>query len=130
LTGVSRGEPFRHGVLEAHLGFQPAVETESANLFDNHKGIMTIGILVAVVVVVGGATVYFAVRSREYRKFLAGAFFVSGGMQFYFWQVNLPVPLYNTGIVQSPDVSLIRSVIHFGLFLTCLYFGFFWKAKR
>ena len=51
-------------------------------------------------------------------------------MQFYFWQVNLPVPLYNTGIVQSPDVSLIRSGIHFGLFLTCLYFGFFWKAKR
>ena len=50
---------------------------------------MTIGILVAAIVVVGGATVYFAVRSREYRKFLAGAFFVSGGMQFYFWQVTM-----------------------------------------
>jgi hypothetical protein len=91
---------------------------------------MTIGILVAAIVVVGGAAIHFAVRSREYRKFLAGAFFVSGGMQFYFWQVNLPVPLYNTRIVQSPDVSLTRSVIHFGLFLTCLYFGFFWEAKR
>ena len=91
---------------------------------------MTLGILAAAIVVVGGATVYFAVRSREYRKFLAGAFFVSGGMQFYFWQVSLPVPLYNTGIVQSPELSLIRSMIHFGLFLTCLYFGFFWKPKR
>src|SRR4029453_4987253 len=86
---------------------------------------MILGILVAAIVVVGGATVYFAVRSREYPKFLAGAFFVSGGMQFHFWQVNLPVPLYNTGIVQSPQLSLIRSIIHFGLFLTYFYFGCF-----
>jgi hypothetical protein len=91
---------------------------------------MTLGILVAAIVVVGGATVYVAVRSRGYRKFLAGAFFVTGGMQFYFWQVNLSVPLYNTGIVESPQLSLIRSIIHFGLFLTCLYYGFFWKPKR
>jgi hypothetical protein len=91
---------------------------------------MTLGILVAAIVVVGGATIYFAVQSREYRKFLAGAFFVSAELQFYFWQVNLPVPLSNTGIVQSRELSLVRSIIHFGLCLTCLYFGFLWKPKR
>jgi hypothetical protein len=42
-------------------------------------------ILVAALGVFGLPTVYFAARSREFRKFLAGAFFVSGGMQFYFY---------------------------------------------
>jgi len=36
--------------------------------------------LVAAIVIVGLPTIYFAVRHREYRKFLAGAFFVSSGM--------------------------------------------------
>ena len=40
--------------------------------------------LAAAVVIIGLPTIYAAVRFREYRKFLAGAFFVSSGMQFYF----------------------------------------------
>jgi hypothetical protein len=43
-----------------------------------------IPILFTALVVVGGPTIYCAYRSREFRKFLAGAFFViSGGIQFY-----------------------------------------------
>lgn len=30
-------------------------------------------------------TVYFAIRSREFVKFLAVAFFVSGGIQFFLY---------------------------------------------
>lgn len=41
--------------------------------------------LVAPIILIGLPTLYVAVRYREYRKFLAGAFFVSSGMQFYFY---------------------------------------------
>ena len=81
-------------------------------------------VLIAATVIVGPIALYFAVRFREVRKFLAGAFFVSAGMQMYFWQIGLSIPLYDTGFIQSPEASLVRSGIHFVLFLLCLYFGF------
>ena len=81
--------------------------------------------LVGAIIVIGLPTIYFAVRYREYRKFLAGAFFVSSGMQFYFYLVRIPIPLAGTNAVQTPELSGIRSAIHFALFLICLYFGFF-----
>jgi uncharacterized protein (DUF486 family) len=84
-----------------------------------------IPILISAIVVFGLPTLYFAWRSREFRKFLAGAFFVSSGLQFYFYVANLPVPLIGTNIVQPPELSAVRSAIGFVLFLLCLYFGFF-----
>jgi hypothetical protein len=66
-------------------------------------------ILGAALVVFGLPTLYFAVRSREFRKFLAGAFFVSGGMQFYFYLSNVSVPLVGTSLVQTPELSGVRS---------------------
>jgi hypothetical protein len=49
--------------------------------------------LVAAIVVIGLPALYLAVRYREYRKFLAGAFLVSSGMQFYFYLAKIPIPL-------------------------------------
>ena len=49
--------------------------------------------LVAAIVIIGLPTIYIAVRFREYRKFLAGAFFVSSGMQIYFYLAKIPIPL-------------------------------------
>jgi hypothetical protein len=49
--------------------------------------------LIAAIVMIGLPTIYIAVRYREYRKFLAGAFCVSSGMQFYFYFVKIPIPL-------------------------------------
>jgi hypothetical protein len=85
--------------------------------------------LVGAVILFGLPFVYLAIRFKELRKFLAGAFFVSGGFQFYFWQIGLNIPLYGTGAVQTPDLSLTRAIIHFTLFVICLYTGFFWKPK-
>ncbi len=85
--------------------------------------------LVAAIILVGLPTLYVAVRYREYRKFLAGAFFVSSGMQFYFYLVKLPIPLMWTSAVQSPELSAWRGTIHFVLFLVCAYFGWFFRAK-
>jgi hypothetical protein len=88
-----------------------------------------IPILIAALVVLGGPTFYFAFRSQEFRKFLAGAFFVSAGMQFYFYVANVSMPLVGTTIVQTPELSGARSSIHFILFLICLYFGFLRKPS-
>jgi hypothetical protein len=86
-------------------------------------------ILIVALVVFGLPTLYFAIRSREFRKFLAGAFFVSGGMQFYFYLANVSIPLVGTSIVQTPELSGVRSVLHFIFFLLTFYFGFIKKPK-
>lgn len=86
--------------------------------------------LVAGIVIVGLPTIYAAVRFREYRKFLAGAFFVSSGMQFYFYLAKIPIPLMWTNAIQSPELSGVRGTIHFALFLICLYFGWFFHRNR
>ena len=50
-------------------------------------------VLLTALVVLGLPTLYFAIRNREFRKFLAGAFFVSAGIQFYLYLTNVSVPL-------------------------------------
>ena len=82
------------------------------------------------IIVLGLPTLYVAVRSREYRKFLAGAFFVSSGIQFYFYIAKIPVPLIWTDAVQSPQLSAVRGTIHFALFLVCLFFGWFFRRHQ
>jgi hypothetical protein len=86
--------------------------------------------LIVAAVVWGGATIYFAVRSREFRKFLAGAFFVSGGIQFYLYLAGVSVPLLGTSVVFTPEISGVRSILHFSFFLITFYFGFVRKPKR
>ena len=84
-------------------------------------------IAAGLVAVIG--SIYFAWRSREVRKFLAGAFFVSSGVLLYFYLAGVSVPLLGTSFVQTPAVSGARGIIHFILFLLCLYFGFLTKPK-
>jgi len=76
-----------------------------------------------------GATIYFAVYSREYRKFLSGAFVVSGGIQLYLSFAHVSVPLMGTGFVQTPELSATRGALHFLLGVLCLYFGFIRKPE-
>jgi hypothetical protein len=77
----------------------------------------------------GLPTLYFAWRSREFRKFLAGAFFVSAGILFYFYLAKVSVPLLGTNLVLTSEISGWRSIVHFILFSLCLYFGFIKKPK-
>ncbi len=85
---------------------------------------------IALIVIVGGATIYFVAKSREFRKFLAGSFMVSAGIQFYLYLAGLSVPLLGTDFVQTPELSGVRSIPHFIFFLLCLYFGFIRKPKN
>jgi hypothetical protein len=89
---------------------------------------MIVALLIALVVL-GMPTLYFAWRSREFRKFLTGAFFVSAGIQFYLYLANVSVPLVGTNLVVTPEISERRSFVHFILFGLCLYFGFIKKPK-
>ena len=80
------------------------------------------------IVVVGLPTVYFAWRSREFRKFLAGAFFVSAGIQFYLYLAKVSVPLLCTNLV--PDAGSQQVALHppFHLFLGLPLLRFYQKA--
>jgi hypothetical protein len=89
--------------------------------------------IIALYIAVGAAdavgTLYFAWRYREFRKFLAGAFFVSSGILFYLYLADVSVPLLGTSFVETPQISGGRSIVHFILFLLCFYFGFVRQPK-
>jgi hypothetical protein len=91
---------------------------------------MTIALYIAAAVVMAVASLYFAWRNKDFRKFLAGAFFVSSGSLFYFYLADVSVPLLGTGFVETPQISGGRSIIHFIFFLLCVYFGFVKKTKE
>ena len=80
------------------------------------------------------ATIYVAIKYREVRKFLAGAFFVSSGTCWYLWLtgVSLPIvlPYVGTVSVETPEISGRRAIVHFVLFLLCFYSGFISKPKK
>ena len=88
-----------------------------------------IAVLLMALIVLGLPTLYLASRSRDFRKFLAGAFFVSAGIQFYLYLAKVSVPLLGTNLVVTPEISGWRSIVHFILFGLCLYFGFIQKPK-
>jgi hypothetical protein len=84
---------------------------------------------IAAAVIMGVASLYLAVRCREVRKFLAGAFFVSSGILFYLYLAGVSVPLLGTDFVETPNISGARSIVHFILFSLCFYYGFVSKPK-
>ncbi len=54
---------------------------------------------------------------------------MSAGFQFYLYLAGVSVPLLGTDFVQTPEISGVRSILHFIFFLLCFYFGFLRKAK-
>jgi uncharacterized protein (DUF486 family) len=85
---------------------------------------MIIALYMAAAIVMAAGVLYFAWRSRDFRKLLAGAFFVSSGILFYLYLADVSVPLLGTGFVETPQISGARSIVHFILFLLCSYYGF------
>jgi len=75
------------------------------------------------------ASIYFAFKSIEFRKFLAGAFFVSGGIQLYLAFMHVSFPVAGTTIVQDASLGYTRGIMHIVLSLVCIYYGFIRKKK-
>jgi hypothetical protein len=90
---------------------------------------MIIALYIVAGVIMAAGSLYLAWRSRDFRLFLAGAFFVSSGILFYLYLADVSVPLLGTGFVEAPEISAGRAVVHFILFLLCCYFGFVSKPK-
>jgi hypothetical protein len=90
---------------------------------------MIVALYVAASVIMAVGSLYLAWRSRDVRKFLAGAFFVSSGFMFYLYLADVSVPLLGTGFVETPAISGARSIVHAVLCLLCLYFGFVSKPQ-
>ena len=90
---------------------------------------MIIALYIVSAVIIAVVSLYFARRNRDFRKFLAGAFFVSSGILFYLYLADVSVPLLGTGFGETPQISAGRSIVHFILFLLCFYFGFVKKPN-
>ena len=74
---------------------------------------MIIACYVTAAVIMAVGSLYLAWRNRDVRKFLAGTFFVSSGILFYFYLANVSVPLLGTGFVETPQISGGCSLVHF-----------------
>ena len=75
-------------------------------------------------------TIYFVIKSVDFRKFLSGAFFVSAGIQLYLAYAKVSIPVLGTNLIQTSDVGYTRGVLHLVLCLVCFYFGFIRKPKQ
>jgi hypothetical protein len=62
-------------------------------------------------------------------KFLAGASFVKAGILFYLYLYRVSVPIFSTGLTETPEISGVRSIVLATLFLIFFYLGFIRKWK-
>src|SRR5262245_1888271 len=76
-------------------------------------------------------TLFSRILWQDVCKFLAGAFFVNAGVLFYLWLARVSVPILGTRFTATPEISGLRSIVHFILFLTFFYLGFIrkWKGR-
>ena len=86
--------------------------------------------IIIFIIILAAVTLYLAIKYQNVRKFLAGAFFVSGGYQLYFSYVHLSIPIVWTTFTQTPDVGIFRGIVHLLLSVLCFYFGFIWKSNK
>ena len=93
------------------------------------KIIMKIVYIIIIILVII-STIYFVIKSIEFRKFLTGAFFVSAGIQIYLAYANVSVPILGTDIMQTSDIGYTRGAFHFALCIVCFYFGFTKKTNK
>ena len=87
-------------------------------------------IYIILILLVITSSIYFVIKSLDFRKFLTGAFFVSAGIQIYLAYAKVSIPLLGTDIVQTSDVGYTRGVLHLVLCLVCFYFGFIKKTRQ
>lgn len=66
---------------------------------------------------------------RDVFKFLAGAFFVSAGVLYYLYLARVSVPLLGTRLIETPEISRGRAVVHAALCAVCFYLGYLRKCR-
>ncbi len=84
---------------------------------------------IILILLISLVTIYFVIKSVDFRKFLSGAFFVSAGIQIYLAYAQVAIPVLGTNLVQTSNVGYSRGIIHLILCVICFYFGFIRKNK-
>ncbi len=64
---------------------------------------------------------------KEVCKFLSGAFFVSAGVLFYLYAMNVSVPVGE--LMVPPKIHGARAIVHSVLFAATFWFGFIRKPR-
>jgi hypothetical protein len=77
-----------------------------------HAASMIVALYIGAAAIMAAGSLYFAWRNRDFRKFLAGAFFVSSGILFSLYFAYISVPLLGTGFVETPAISGRHSIVH------------------
>jgi len=77
------------------------------------------------------SNIFRRIPRQDVCKFLAGAFFETSGILFYLWLYRIPMPIFSTGFIQTPELAGFRSIVNTVLFLTFFYLGFIrkWKSR-
>jgi hypothetical protein len=70
--------------------------------------------LVIFIVLYALAALYVAIKFREVRKFLAGAFFVSSGMLWYLWLTDTSIPFVIPKMSASAYELGVAALLGFG----------------
>jgi len=86
------------GQLSLSAGHRSGKQREEAT-------IIVLYIAGAIVMTIG--SLYFAWQSRDFRKFLAGAFFVSSGILFYLYLADVSVPLLGQVLSKHPRSAVL-----------------------
>jgi len=76
------------------------------------------------------SNIFTRIPWQDVCKFLAGAFFVNAGVLLYLYLARVSVPILGTSIIETPEISGVRSIVHAVLFLTFFYLGFIRKWKE
>lgn len=109
-------------------GRQMGLRSESRERYEGVSMITALYIAAAVIMAV--VSLYLAWRNRDFRKFLAGAFFVSSGILFYLYLADVSVPLLGDRFCRKhPRSAVVNPSLHFILFLVYIYFGFVRKPR-
>jgi hypothetical protein len=80
-----------------------------------------------ILILVAAGALYFAVRSRDVRKLLAGVLIATAGVQAYLFAANVSVPLLGTSYIHAPERSAAHALIDLLLFGAAFYCGFIWR---
>jgi hypothetical protein len=78
------------------------------------NGRMITFVYIAAAVLMAGGNIYLAWRSRDFRKFLAGAFFVSSGILFYLYLAAVGTSFIETPATSDHNIACTQQSGNFG----------------
>src|SRR5215471_12169693 len=96
MSAVSHGD-----LIQVLVSFAVPLRLMERRRREEEEMIIALYIVAAVIMAIG--SLYFAWRNRDFRKFLAGAFFMSSGILFYLSLADVSELLFSTSVFKPPN---------------------------